>query len=53
MPKRHGDPIEAPDPDSLPDWWLEDPDMWSGLSMSMEEYLAWERATEPNEESES
>lgn len=42
----HGDPIKLPDPDVLPEWYAEDPEMWSGLTSSMTEFLAWERATE-------
>jgi hypothetical protein len=42
----HGAELPSPDPDRLPAWWMEDPDMWVGLTISMSEYLALERLEE-------
>lgn len=43
MTTRHGAPQPTPDPDRLPEWWLDDPDMWSGLTGDMGTYLKLER----------
>ena len=43
---KHGKELTNPDPDCLPEYWADDPAMWSGLTMSMTEFLAWEQATE-------
>jgi hypothetical protein len=45
-PRRHGDEMPLAAEDAAADWWAEDPDMWYGLTTSMTEYLAWERAVE-------
>lgn len=46
MPDLHGAPLTVDTPDTLPDYWQDDPDLWFGVCGDMPSFLAWERATE-------
>lgn len=52
MPDRHGAPLPLPDPDSLPTEYLEDPELYFGLTTDMSTYLVMERALEGRDDGE-